>query len=53
MLKDGRNVLFIFIPVGWALHFVRASGSDKITDTAVFVTNFIAIIPLGECFSLT
>jgi Ca2+:H+ antiporter len=42
-----RNVLFVFVPIGWALHFVKAGGNDKISDTAVFVTNFIAIIPLG------
>jgi Ca2+:H+ antiporter len=42
-----RNVLFVFVPVGWALHFVKAGGNDSISDTAIFITNFIAIIPLG------
>ena len=42
-----RNVLFVFVPIGWALHFVKAGGNDSISDTAVFITNFIAIIPLG------
>jgi Ca2+:H+ antiporter len=40
--------LFVFVPIGWALHFVKAGGNDSISDTAVFVTNFIAIIPLGK-----
>ncbi|ODO08937.1 calcium/proton exchanger [Cryptococcus wingfieldii CBS 7118] len=41
------NVLLVFIPVSWALHFVQAGGNEKITDTAVFITAFIAIIPLA------
>jgi Ca2+:H+ antiporter len=41
------NVLLVFIPIGWALHFVREGGNEKITDTAVFVTTFISIMPLG------
>jgi Ca2+:H+ antiporter len=45
-----RNVLFVFVPIGWALHFVKAGGNDSISDTAVFITNFIAIIPLGASF---
>jgi len=34
--------------LGWALHFVKSAGNTKITDTAVFVTTFISIMPLGE-----
>lgn len=35
--------------LGWALYLVKhAGGNESITDTAVFVTTFIAIIPLGE-----
>ncbi|KAK8858950.1 calcium/proton exchanger [Kwoniella newhampshirensis] len=42
------NVLLIFIPIGWALYLVKhAGGNDKISDTAVFCTTFIAIIPLA------
>ncbi|ORX36920.1 Sodium/calcium exchanger protein-domain-containing protein [Kockovaella imperatae] len=41
------NILLVFIPIGWALHFVKSGGNDKISDTAVFCTTFIAIIPLA------
>ncbi|WVQ82241.1 calcium/proton exchanger [Cryptococcus sp. DSM 104549] len=42
------NVLLIFIPIGWALYFAKHSGGkDSISDTAVFITTFIAIIPLA------
>ncbi|EIW70946.1 hypothetical protein TREMEDRAFT_28850 [Tremella mesenterica DSM 1558] len=41
------NILLVFIPISWALHFVHAAGNEKITDTAIFVTSFIAIIPLA------
>ncbi|WOO85549.1 Vacuolar calcium ion transporter [Vanrija pseudolonga] len=46
------NVLLVFIPIGWALHFVKHSNS-KISDTAVFITNFIAIIPLAGLLGFT
>lgn len=36
------NVLLIFIPVSWALHFA------KVSDTVVFVMSFLAIIPLAK-----
>ncbi|KAL8293474.1 hypothetical protein RQP46_000175 [Phenoliferia psychrophenolica] len=36
------NVLLVFIPVGWALHFVH------VNDTIIFVTTFLAIIPLAK-----
>ncbi|KAK4702012.1 Ca2+:H+ antiporter, partial [Phenoliferia sp. Uapishka_3] len=36
------NVLLVFVPVGWALHFA------KVNDTIVFVTTFLAIIPLAK-----
>jgi hypothetical protein len=45
------NVLLVFIPIGWALHFVKDAGNTSISDTAVFCTTFISIIPLGECGS--
>lgn len=34
------NVLLVFIPVSWALHFAH------VNDTVVFVMSFLAIIPL-------
>lgn len=40
-------MLLVFIPVGWALHFVKSGGNKSISDTAVFCVNFIAIIPLA------
>ncbi|GAA5987516.1 hypothetical protein JCM10908_001986 [Rhodotorula pacifica] len=36
------NVLLVFIPVGWALHFV------KVNDTIIFIFTFLAIIPLAK-----
>ncbi|GAA5820063.1 hypothetical protein JCM3770_002123 [Rhodotorula araucariae] len=36
------NVLLVFIPVGWALHFTHQD------DTIVFVFTFLAIIPLAK-----
>ncbi|KAM0748657.1 Calcium/proton exchanger [Meredithblackwellia eburnea MCA 4105] len=36
------NLLLVFIPVGWALHFAH------VNDTVVFVTTFLAIIPLAK-----
>ncbi|WVR07268.1 calcium/proton exchanger [Kwoniella sp. DSM 27419] len=42
------NVLLVFIPIGWALYLAKHNGGkDSISDTAVFVTTFIAIIPLA------
>ncbi|KAK4684039.1 Ca2+:H+ antiporter, partial [Tremellales sp. Uapishka_1] len=42
------NVLLIFIPIGWALYLAKHSGGvSSISDTAVFITTFIAIIPLA------
>lgn len=46
-MSSWLNVLFVFVPIGWALHFVKAGGNDSISDTAVFICNFIAIIPLA------
>lgn len=36
------SVLLVFIPIGWALHFTVHN------DVAVFVTTFLAIIPLAK-----
>jgi len=36
------SVLLVFIPIGWALHFTVDN------DVAVFVTTFLAIIPLAK-----
>ncbi|KAF9113829.1 hypothetical protein BGX27_000733 [Mortierella sp. AM989] len=36
------NVLLVFIPIGFAAHYAHFS------DTAVFILNFIAIIPLAK-----
>jgi Ca2+:H+ antiporter len=41
------NVLLVFIPVGWALHFVKSGGNHSISDTVVFIMTFISIIPLA------
>ncbi|OCF36992.1 calcium/proton exchanger [Kwoniella heveanensis BCC8398] len=42
------NVLLVFIPIGWALYLAKhKGGKDSISDTAVFCTTFIAIIPLA------
>lgn len=40
------NLLLVFIPVGIALHFVN------VNPTIVFVTNFLAIVPLAGVYSL-
>lgn len=37
------SLLLIFIPIGWALHFHLADNY-----AAVFVTNFLAIVPLAK-----
>ncbi|ORY32632.1 Sodium/calcium exchanger protein-domain-containing protein [Naematelia encephala] len=48
ILSTWLNVLLVFIPVGWVLYLVKhAGGNDSISDTAVFITTFIAIIPLA------
>lgn len=49
---DARNVLLVFIPVGWALYFVKKGGNSSISDTVVFVINMIAIIPLAGLLGL-
>ncbi|KAI0783564.1 Sodium/calcium exchanger protein-domain-containing protein [Abortiporus biennis] len=43
------NILLIFIPVSWALHFAPLKGvSESTHDTIVFVFAFLAIIPLAK-----
>ncbi|KAG8683118.1 hypothetical protein FRC08_014514, partial [Ceratobasidium sp. 394] len=37
------NVLLVFIPIGWALHYTMRDNY-----IAVFVTTFIAIVPLAK-----
>jgi hypothetical protein len=44
LLTTLYHVLFRTLIIGWAMHFVE----NKVGDTAVFITNFIAIIPLGR-----
>lgn len=39
------NILLVFIPVSWALHFTIDNG------VAVFVTSFLAIMPLATILS--
>ncbi|CDZ96285.1 Ca2 /H antiporter VCX1 and related proteins [Phaffia rhodozyma] len=39
------NVMLIFIPVSWACHF---AFSHHQSDTLVFVTSFLAIVPLAS-----
>lgn len=45
LFNSWLNVLFIFIPVGIAVHFI------KVSPVIIFVTNFIAIIPLAAMLS--
>ena len=45
ILNSYINILFVFIPVGIALHFV------KVSPVVIFVMNFIAIIPLAAMLS--
>jgi hypothetical protein len=40
------NVLLVFIPVGIGLHFASVS------PVAIFVTNFLAIVPLAAVFPI-
>ncbi|KAH8100085.1 calcium proton exchanger [Cristinia sonorae] len=40
------NILCLFIPVSWILHFVLPENSKN--DTIIFVCSFIAIIPLAK-----
>ncbi|WVQ67918.1 calcium/proton exchanger [Kwoniella botswanensis] len=48
IMSTWLNVLLVFIPIGWALYLAKHSGGkDSISDTAVFITTFIAIIPLA------
>ena len=44
----GRNLLLVFIPIGWAMYLARHNGGKtSISDTVIFIMNFIAIIPLA------
>lgn len=45
LFNSWLNVLFIFIPVGIAVHFI------KVSPVIIFVMNFIAIIPLAAMLS--
>ena len=45
ILNSYINVLFVFIPVGIAMHFA------KVSPVVVFVTNFLAVIPLAAMLS--
>ena len=45
VLNSWINVLFVFIPIGIAMHFA------KVSPVVIFVTNFIAIIPLAAMLS--
>ena len=45
ILNSYINILFVFIPVGIAMHFV------KVSPVVIFVMNFIAIIPLAAMLS--
>lgn len=45
LFNSWLNVLFIFIPVGIAVHFV------KVSPVIIFVMNFIAIVPLAAMLS--
>jgi len=41
------NVMLVFIPVSWVLHFALPSSFQN-KDTLVFVFSFLAIIPLAK-----
>lgn len=45
LLNSYINILFVFIPIGIAMHFV------KVSPVVIFVMNFIAIIPLAAMLS--
>ncbi|MCJ1469877.1 hypothetical protein MMC07_008521 [Pseudocyphellaria aurata] len=45
VLNSYINILFVFIPVGIAMHFT------KVSPVVIFVMNFIAIIPLAAMLS--
>lgn len=45
LLNSWINILFVFIPIGIAMHF------SKVSPVVIFVTNFIAIIPLAAMLS--
>ncbi|PBK75582.1 calcium/proton exchanger [Armillaria solidipes] len=44
LLASWLNLLLLFIPVSWALHFAFAGEKD----TIIFVCSFLAIIPLAK-----
>ncbi|OBZ72492.1 Vacuolar calcium ion transporter [Grifola frondosa] len=46
ILASWLNLLLVFIPVSWALHFVLPSTSQN--DTLIFVFSFLSIIPLAK-----
>jgi len=41
------NLMLVFIPVSWALHFALPSSYSN-RDTLIFVFSFLAIIPLAK-----
>ncbi|KAF8348827.1 Calcium/proton exchanger [Amanita rubescens] len=41
------NLMLVFIPVSWALHFALPSSFQN-RDTLIFVFSFLAIIPLAK-----
>lgn len=45
LFNSWLNVLFIFIPVGITVHFI------KVSPVIIFVMNFIAIVPLAAMLS--
>ncbi|KAG6864379.1 hypothetical protein C0991_010030 [Blastosporella zonata] len=47
ILASWLNVLLVFIPVSWALNFALNDDIAK-KDTIVFITCFLAIIPLAK-----
>ncbi|SJX62190.1 related to VCX1-Vacuolar Ca++/H+ exchanger [Sporisorium reilianum f. sp. reilianum] len=44
------NILLVFIPISWALHFALDQNVTK-NGIAVFVTSFLAIMPLATILS--
>ncbi|KAF9476694.1 calcium/proton exchanger [Pholiota conissans] len=47
ILSSWMNMLLVFIPVSWALHFALPHSFAN-RDTIIFVFSFLAIIPLAK-----
>jgi Ca2+:H+ antiporter len=50
LLGSFLNILLVFIPISWALHFALDQNVFK-NGLAVFITSFLAIMPLATILS--